>query len=195
MVLISVVVLSVFASLGFCGTLEVGEQCDRNNVCASYMCNSLRVCTNGNLGDACQPGWTNDCKGGYTCIDNKCANRATIGGACSNKDECGFGQRCINKQCANRSGEGGVCESSSDCIERKDNNKVKCVNSKCTAIPMKDFGASCVDDYECNFFCTEEKVCYSGSTGGGCTQDYECTGKGGYCCVKTGRCGGPNSCI
>lgn len=188
-----VIVILFFCASALAGK-NVGETCDYNNQCSSFMCNTSKMCTNGNIGDACMLGWTNDCRYQYTCIDGKCASRTADGDACTTKENCGAGKRCINGKCANFSGEGGVCESSFDCLSRT-TSKLKCVESKCIAIPTKKDGESCADDFECFFHCTNDKICYGGITSSGCTQDYECTGKGGYCCAKTGQCGGPNSCI
>jgi hypothetical protein len=179
--------------------IKIGDHCNRNEQCAQLhdantktpaFCNSFKACSFGHLGAKCNAN-TYDCGGRFSprkCIKGICSNPK---GTCSSANDCIDYKRCINSKCVEKSDVNGPCHTNSDC--KNSMPKLKCVQSKCTAIQTKQPGEACADDFECQFHCTKDKVCY-GNASNGCTEDFQCAGKGGYCCLRNNQCVGPNQC-
>lgn len=105
-------------------------------------------------------------------------------------------------RCNNPNPSCSSCTSNQMCFEAPDYN----YEDDGGGLLRRDIEYEC-KNYEAGYHCCNNGDCASGSScesnickdahivNKGCTQDYECSGRGGYCCAKTGLCGGANSCI
>lgn len=132
------------------------------NCTSGYVCSRDDVCVAGENGP-CKV--DSDCVQTlvkYLCLNNTCKEKGTLGTPCGYYADCKGALQCNNKFCGHR-----------------------------TYLPV---GAACTSDLQCQYLCGENGVGTCNPPGGsaGCTDDWECAGKGGRCCK--GMCKSINSC-
>jgi hypothetical protein len=145
----------------------VGQACSDDTHCSAGLLCAADVCSEGNVGDACE--YAEHCQSGI-CYDYVCSD-GSPGDACWSDTDCAEDNACVGDVCT-AGANGDACDSAEDC------NSGICYESVCS--PGAN-GDACSFDGDCTSEICFEDLCSAGAEGDPCTWDDECTG--GLACV------------